>query len=48
MSEPVSERGVEEHAPVPTQSAAQVWIACAAFILVPTLLILLVKYFFGL
>lgn len=32
----------------PHQSGMQIWIACALFILVPALLILAVKYFFGL
>ena len=30
------------------QSGMQVWVACALFVLVPALLILAVKYFFGL
>ena len=44
MSESL-QNGGEGSAPSPSQSGMQIWLACALFIVVPLLLILLVKYF---
>jgi len=48
MSELMTEGGTGAPAPERRQSGMQIWVVCALFILVPTLLILAVKYFFGL
>ena len=44
MSESLQSGG-EGSAPSPSQSGIQIWFACALFILVPVLLILLLKHF---
>ena len=36
-----------EQAPSQPQSGLQIWIMCALFVLVPALIILIVKYVFG-
>ncbi len=46
MSQPVMNDG-EGRAQPSSQSGMQVWMTCALFIVVPTLVILIIKYLFG-
>jgi hypothetical protein len=48
MSEPTTHEEGRAPSGAPSTGGLQVWIACALLLLVPTLLILIVKYVCGL